>query len=234
MDTKEINIEELVEFLPKRYAKSHKGTFGHVAIVGGSKDYIKAGSLATEAAVRTGSGLITWINPKGIGIYPPLSSMILPIGNTGHFVKSDAFSVIKYLDKIDAYAIGSGLGNRIDTFNFIIEVLSKINKPAVIDADGLNAISYYKAYDLLNDNHIITPHVGEMARLLDYEISDVINNPLSALKNALNKFKCCIVLKGSRTYVGYKSQNITYCDLGNPGMASGGSGDVLSGIIASL
>lgn len=201
--------------LPPRGAACHKGNFGHVATVCGSRGMVGAAYLCTQAAVRGGSGLVTAFVPECI--ITPLSAklteaMIAPIDN---------FSAK------DAVVVGCGLRDSHD----IVEKIIKLSSKVVIDADGINAIC--NNIDILKGT-VITPHPGEMARLTKTSVAEVQADRVSFARNFAVQNGCTVVLKGAMTVIAGCDGSVYINPTGNSGMATGGSGDVLAGLLASF
>ncbi|MDH5599722.1 MAG: NAD(P)H-hydrate dehydratase [Gammaproteobacteria bacterium] len=219
---KRLNISEPV--FKKRDKDSHKGLFGHVLVIGGDVGMSGAARLACEAALRSGTGLVSLATRYAHASIinssrPEIMSYPAERENEIEFL----------LEKADVLAVGPGLGKSEWSATLLAAALNS-TKPLIIDADGLNllAIEPYQ-----RENWILTPHPGEAARLLDVSIKDIQENRFSAIKQLAEKFGGTVVLKGNGSLI--YSEGMTYlCDEGNPGMATGGMGDVLTGIIASL
>lgn len=225
----------------KRKIGSHKGDYGHVLVVAGSVGLTGAAYLASEAALLTGSGLVTCAIPKSLNVI--LASklaevMTLPVEDVGKgYFPISAFSeIMKYSEKINAVAMGPGLSQRPEVKELVKKLIIALEKPIILDADGINAIC--------DDPHvlkrakkdiIITPHPGEMARLVHVkEIKYVQANRKSVAETVAKKYNVVVVLKGANTVVASPKGEVFINTTGNPGMASGGVGDVLTGMIASL
>ena len=211
--------------LKRRPRGAHKGDFGHVLIIGGGEGMPGAVRLAGEAALRTGAGLVS------IATHPSHAAVI--VGSRPELMShgiADADSLAPLLERATAIAFGPGLG-RSDWAQQLYAVVSELDMPCVWDADALNLLA---ATPEKNERRIITPHPGEAARLLDGTTSAVQDDRPAALKSLQDKYGGVIVLKGANTLVTSKKQVPWLCTSGNPGMASPGMGDVLTGIIAAL
>jgi len=224
--------------LLQRRRNAHKGDFGHILILAGSAGLTGAAVLCAEAAMRAGAGLVTLGIPKSLNTaiikIKPKEVMTLTLAET----KSRAISSFSYRKiedfarNVDLIAIGPGLGQDKSTQNLVRKVVSKINKPMVIDADGLNAlIGHLK---LLKVTKILTPHPGEMAKLLGVSAKEVQNERKEVAREFAVEHKVTLVLKGHNTIVADYKANLYINKTGNPGMATAGSGDVLTGIIAAF
>lgn len=220
---------DIVPLLPPRPFDSHKGKNGHALLCVGSPRYTGAALLSSRSCLRAGCGILSVCTPDQVRpFFRSLPEAItIPIGSEDWNHDSCATAVKAFSDK-SAIGIGCGLDSG-DTRLLLSEAIkSKI--PLVIDADGLNALSKNRdLIPLLHQNIIITPHLGEMARLLNCKVQDVAENPLKAV----NSFSCTVLLKGPTTLVSDGLKTV-FCTEGSPALAKGGSGDVLTGIITAL
>lgn len=220
---------------------SHKGDFGHIFILSGSARLSGAGILCAAAAMRSGAGLVTLGIPKGINnavikVKPP-EVMTLPLPQTIKSALSfSAYKEIKeFSKKTDFVVIGPGIGQEKSTFALVRKLIIGIDKPLVIDADGLNALAGLRITDYRSPiTRILTPHAGEMARLTGLTVSEIENNRERIAQGFAEENHLILVLKGYRTVVADDKGNVHINKTGNPGMATAGSGDVLSGIIAAF
>ncbi|MBQ3573972.1 MAG: NAD(P)H-hydrate dehydratase [Clostridia bacterium] len=225
-------------FLPKRHDNMHKGDCGKVLVVAGSTGLVGAACLTSRAAMRSGSGLVTLALPECIltsaaAQLCEVMTMPLPC-HDGHISGNAKTIITDRLREFDVCAIGPGIRACRDTFEIVSSVLS-CTVPCVIDADGLNALSSDTSV-LKNKNckTVITPHPGEMARLMGCSIEDVENNREKAALDFASEYDTVVVLKGHKTVVAAPNGELHINPTGNDGMASGGMGDVLTGIIASF
>lgn len=224
--------------LLRRRLKSNKGDFGRIFILAGSSQYSGAAILCSLAALRSGAGLVTLGIPQGINSaiikIKPVEVMTLPLPETkeGSLGISGFDRIKTFLEKCDLAVIGPGLTQNISTQKLLLKLLSKIDKPMVIDADGLNALVGH--LNLLSNMHVLTPHPKEMSRLSGLSISDIQGNRSEVAKKFAKKHKVTLVLKGHQTVVSDYSGNLYINKTGNPGMATAGSGDVLTGMIAAF
>ncbi len=231
---------ELKNFLPKRIEDSHKGTYGRVGIIGGSKGMTGAPYLASQAALRTGTGLVYTMVPKYIETIMSVKlteAIIRPIEDKGkgHFTKESLPEIIKEIESLDTIGIGPGLGIDGDRLYLIEEIIKAYKKPIVLDADAINCISMNPNILLNRYNPIIiTPHPGELGRLLGKSTKEIQENRIYYSKYASGKYNIIVVLKGFNTIVASPKDDVYINETGNPGMATAGSGDVLTGMIASL
>lgn len=230
--------------LSKRKINSHKKDFGHIFILAGSLGFTGAACLTAEASMRSGAGLVTLGIPKSLNciVATKLTEvMTKPLEETKEQTLSlKAYSeIINFLKKIDVLVIGPGLSQNKSTQELIRKLLlSKSDIPIVLDADGINAlVRHLDVLRTMRDARrttILTPHPGEFARLLNKPTGYIQKNRLKLAKQFAKDYNLTIILKGYKTVVcdgrGKHYINTT----GNPGMATAGSGDVLTGIIAAL
>lgn len=226
-----------LNLLKRRLADSNKGDYGKLYIIGGSFEMSGAVALSAKAALRSGAGLVTCVIPKVIidrvgSLVPEATFLSCEDSNGKIDISYEKLDII--MTKADVIAIGPGIGIDLKLQNMLEYILEKWNKPLIIDADALNMLSNIK--ECLKNTAadvILTPHPGEMNRLSGYSISDINDKRLQIAMEFADEYNCTVLLKGSSTVVsdGVK----TYINTtGNPGMACGGSGDVLTGIVASL
>lgn len=225
------------ELLPARRPEGHKHTFGQVLIIGGSQRLPGAAVLASEAVLSAGAGTVTLAAPesafKNSAVLPEV--MILPLSDSkqGTFNASSYRQVGKEdLSKFDAFAVGPGMLDTAETRSFfgsLIPKLMEFEKPIVLDADALNCLSHKLIK--LNDNVILTPHVGEARKLLQSDKDTTLADMAGALRS---KYNAQIVLKSAETFVAGGDGKVWVNTTGNNGLATAGSGDVLTGIVASL
>lgn len=235
----------LLGLLPERRPDGHKGDYGHVLVVGGSAGFGGAPALAALAALRSGSGLVSAALPASL-VSGPISrlapeAMSHPIGERNGFIDENSFLTWFFARKrFDVIAIGPGLGQNPDTAAVVSVLLRMQEQPLLLDADALNLIAASEEglaslKEIGSPLRIITPHHAEAARLLEVSVEEVISDRVGAAKELALRSGAIAVLKGRGTLVASPSgEKAEICLEGNPGMATGGSGDVLSGIIASL
>jgi NAD(P)H-hydrate epimerase len=225
-----------------RPANSNKGKFGHVLVVGGSYGTAGAPSMASLAALRTGAGLVTAAVPKSIvdvvaGVTPELMVKPLEEGPEGAVALSNVEGerLEELLMRMTVLAVGPGLSQRGDASRVARELLARTKVPMVIDADGLNAFDGRD--DLLNGEGrtlVLTPHPGEMARLAGLTVKEVEADRIGLARRFATEHRLTLVLKGWRTLVAHPDGRIAVNTTGNPAMAKGGSGDILTGIVAAM
>jgi len=228
-----------------RSLDAHKGDFGHIFILAGSIRFFGAAVLCAEAVMRSGAGLVTLGIPASLAQsvikIKPKEVMILPLAETEEGTLSlAAYKKVKiFMQDADALAIGPGLTQNKSTQALVRKLISTISKPMVIDADGLNALVGHlnllrvTSYEL-RVTRILTPHPGEMARLLGVSVKKVQSDRKGMAKKFARDYKVTVVLKGHHTVVADYNDNLYINKTGNPGMATAGSGDVLTGMIAAF
>lgn len=217
---------EIQRALPRRPRAAHKGTFGRVLIVGSGSGMPGAVRLSGEACLRVGAGLVTVaVAPENVPAISAGRPELICLQLTGADVLAEA------IEKADVIAIGPGLG-RTPWAREALSAVLKSDKPLVVDADALNLIA--EAGTKPRDNWILTPHPGEAGRLLDISTEEIQADRLSALDRLVKRYGGVVVLKGAGTLVGTKGSTAALCERGNPGMASAGTGDVLTGAITGI
>ncbi len=226
--------------LQKREFDTHKGNYGHVFVIGGSCGLTGAVCLCAHAALRSGCGLVTVGVPASLNIIFEVKLtevMSLPLRETkGKSLSLSAFNMIEeFSSKADVIAVGCGASCSISTQKLIVKVVEKINKPQVVDADGINAFSgnLERLKRRKNKNIIFTPHPKEFSRLVNKSVEYIKNRRKELAKEFALRYNLILVLKGHRTIV-TDGKRFFENKTGNPGMATAGSGDALTGIISSL
>jgi NAD(P)H-hydrate epimerase len=227
-----------------RDVNSNKGKFGHVLVVGGSYGTAGAPAMASLAALRAGAGLVTAAVPKSVvsvvaGIAPELMMVALKEGEDGAVaienLAEDALEAVIRGKKISVIAFGPGLSTRGAASAFARVFVGTATLPMVIDADALNA--FEGRAGLLNGEGrvmVLTPHPGEMARLVGMTIKEVEGDRVGLARRFAMEHKLTLVLKGWRTLVAHPDGRVAVNTSGNPAMAKGGSGDILTGIVAAM
>ena len=234
MEMLELNHEKVLSILPNRDPFAHKGKFGKILLLCGSRGYTGAAALSAMGALRSGAGLVFLGVPESIYAIEAVKlsePVVFPLPDAGGTLSPDAVpEILERLPKMDAVLIGPGLGQSDGAFAAVKAVLENFTGPVVVDADGINNLSRHK--DILRDRTdptILTPHDGEFVRL-----GGVIGKDRAESAAALAKDTgAMVLLKGHRTVI-TDGESCYVNHTGNPGMAVGGSGDVLSGIIVSL
>ncbi|MGI6412850.1 MAG: NAD(P)H-hydrate dehydratase [Syntrophomonadaceae bacterium] len=235
-----ITGEMVKGLLPERPAQSHKGTFGHALVVGGSMGLSGAVMMTAQAALRCGAGLVTAAVPESLA--PVVESRLLevmtvPLAQTNQSAISlEALPAIgNLLGTSSVCAIGPGLSTYSEANAIVRFVLERSGIPVVVDADGLNALQ--GDVGILKNRQVpivLTPHPGEMARLTGKSIDQIQANRIEIARNYAQDWQINLVLKGSNTVVATPAGEVYINNTGNPGMATAGSGDVLCGIITGL
>ena len=223
-----------------RSPDAHKGTTGHVLVVAGSVGKTGAAAMTAMSAMRAGAGLVTLAIPESLN--PVLETHVLeamtyplPETENGMIGESSFNKIMDLLFGKKSLAIGPGLGETAETKKLVHRIIMESPVPTVIDADGLNNIAGNT--ELLKKSKaplILTPHPGEMARLMGSTTSSVQKDRITCTREFAKKFNVHIVLKGVKTIIAHPKGDIFINPTGNPGMASGGMGDILTGIIAGL
>jgi NAD(P)H-hydrate epimerase len=226
--------------LPVRPVDAHKGISGHLMVVGGSTGKTGAATMTAQAAARVGAGLVTLgvavsLNP--IAETQLLEAMTLPLPETrqGVLGPDAATDILSTLSDKSCLAVGPGLGLDAATGKMVLQLVGQSGLPIVIDADGLNHLA--GRLDVLKACQapvVLTPHPGEMARLSGLSVEAIQRDRISSARHFAAKHRVHLVLKGARTVVAHPDGRVHVNPTGNPGMASGGMGDVLTGAIAGL
>ncbi|MDE6035020.1 MAG: NAD(P)H-hydrate dehydratase [Ruminococcus sp.] len=231
-----IDRKELKNFPPERKSTAHKGTFGKVLIIAGSNTMRGAAYFAVSGALRSGAGLVQLATTgkciHTVSVLAPEATFIEVPDNVGYMHYSpDVIDLKKY----DAVVIGCGMGLTSETVKLTKYVVENSEVPVIIDADGINCIA--SDIDILlrrRSDIILTPHVGEMARLMKITVKDVSDNRLRTVEKFVSKYKgVTLVLKGAGTIIADRGR-MAINPTGNAGMSRGGSGDILAGIIGSV
>ena len=219
-----ISLSEMHAELGERNASAHKGNFGHVLVIGGNAGMAGSVMLAAEAAIRTGAGLVS-VATKPLHANAALQSCREVMV---HGVEEiEALNIL--LQQCSVVAIGPGLG-KDDWAKQLLSRVLEFNLPMVVDADALNLLA---AEPIQKDTWVLTPHPGEAARMLNCSTGEIQEDRLHAVKSLQHKYAGVCVLKGSGSLVS-ANESVSICRAGNPGMATGGMGDVLTGVIAGL
>jgi len=235
-----IDKEDVASLFKPYLPNAHKGDFGRVFIIAGSQGMTGAAALSASAAVRSGAGLVTAGIPESL--YDILEvklteAMTKPLPQTtSRTLSTDALDVaLEFASKCDTVALGPGLSTHDETKEFVKQFIMSCPKPMVVDADAINALA--ENPDILAKTSspvVITPHPGEMARLLKVSVSEIEEDRIGAVRKGVNLWHCTILLKGARSLIATPDGRLWINSTGNPGMATGGSGDVLTGIIAAF
>jgi len=230
-----------------RQPDDHKGSFGHVLVIGGAAGKTGAAILAGTGALRTGAGLVTVATSREAAATvaqgrPELMTEILPTGADGRWAPAAVQRAIALASTRDALVLGPGLGNDASSRDLVRAVLEAVTLPVVVDADGLNALAGSSAsrtaaaHDLLRRSAptVVTPHPGEMARLVGAPTAEVQRRRLETARAFAIETGAVCVLKGHRSLIARPDGHAAVNPTGNPGMATGGTGDVLAGVVGAL
>lgn len=238
--------DDVAKLLPTRPSASHKGSYGRVLVVAGSTGMTGAASLTSEAALRAGAGLVTLAIPKSLNaiLEVKLSEvMTLPLPETedGSLAESATHTIIEYAEKTKSVlAIGPGLSQHAQTVTLVHQLIKEnkeqgLDLRMLIDADGLNALAKEpELINLLGKEAVLTPHLGEMARLTNKQIPSLAADSISTAEEFTKEFGVTLVLKGAPTITSDTKGKVWINSTGNPGMATAGMGDVLTGVISGL
>ena len=240
--TKLIDPDEPVLRLPSRPAAGHKGTFGHVIAIGGSEGMTGAIYLAATAALRSGAGLVTALVPRSLHTLMEIKTvevMTKPLPETEAIsIGQEALdTILDFAHKGSVVLAGPGMSQHVSTAALLMNLLPKLDKPLVLDADALNIISNNDPEKVFTDIKapiVITPHPGEMARLMGVTVQEVQQNRLEVASLAAQEWEVIVILKGAKTIVAHPGGEIFVNPTGNPGMATGGSGECVGGYGSGL
>jgi NAD(P)H-hydrate epimerase len=235
-----IELNMVRDALPVRRKDAHKGTFGHAVIVGGSLGKGGAVALASSAALRIGAGLVTAAIPYEINSafetgVPEVMTFPVAIFPNGQSPGAKVEDLVEFLKDKDAVCVGPGLTTQKDAVTFLHRVLTDLDLPLVLDADGINGIAgNEEALKKVKSTVVMTPHPGELSRLLNVSVPEIQKDRVQSALNAARRFNAVVVLKGAHTVIAAPEGKVYMNPTGNVGLASGGTGDVLSGMIAGL
>ncbi len=234
------SARDIAEWLPRRLKDAHKGHFGHVLTIAGSPGKAGAGALTALAALRSGCGLSTLALPEicqqAVEFNPlEVMSVALPHTPSGALGPEAMDRIAGQLAGKSAVALGPGLGTEPETVRLLGKLLPAIDAPLVIDADGLNGLAQDKdLLKLLKPDTILTPHPREMSRLTGLSTEAIQKNRIDIAADFAQTHSVCLLLKGAGTVLAFADGSVCLNPTGNPGMATAGSGDVLTGLIAGL
>ncbi len=234
MQVQALAHEDVLSILPDRKPDSHKGDYGRILLLCGSVGYTGAAALAAMGALRSGAGLVFLGVPESIYAIEAVKlteAIVFPLPEEGGKLSRKAIpEILERLKNMDAVLIGPGLGQSEDTFLVTKAVLQHAVCPVILDADGINVLAGHM--DILRDRHyptILTPHAGEFGRIY----GQITPDRVSCAAAFARENGCILLLKGHETVITDGTENYVN-HTGNPGMAVGGSGDVLAGIITAL
>lgn len=226
------------DFIPKRKLDGHKGTFGRTAVLSGSRGMVGAPLLSAEAALRSGTGLVYLLLPEEIeqNVSVQLNEVLTKaLSSTDGIINSDSLNyILDFAAQMDVMAVGPGLGSNNETEKVIFELLNKVDIPLILDADALNSIKDLKILKDSSADVLITPHPGEMSRLINKSIEEININRVDIARNFALEYGVSIILKGAATVTASPDGRAYLNNTGTNGMATAGSGDVLTGIAAAL
>lgn len=226
--------------ISKRLPRTHKGDYGHVYVIAGSLGMTGAAYLCSQAALLSGSGLVTLAVPKSLNLImeSKLTEVItdpMPETKDGTFSIEAFGRMSESLKQCDAVACGCGLRRYPDIKKIVFKLIESTDIPIVLDGDALNVIS--ENVDILKKKKtsiVLTPHPGEMSRLINKTISQIQSDRIAVAKQFAMNYKVIVVLKGHETVVVKENGQYYINESGNPGMATAGSGDILCGMITSF
>lgn len=231
---------DISKLLGNRPLDTHKGKTGHLLVMAGSTGKTGAAAMTATAALRAGAGLVTLGCPESLN--PILETLLveamtlpLPDQGTGLLLEEAFNSLMAAAEGKQAMALGPGLGTASHTRNLVSRIIREMDLPMVIDADGLNNLAGHMGWlKGRRSATILTPHPGEMARLMDLTTQQIQQDRITAARNLAEATQTFVVLKGARTVIAEPDGQVWINPSGNPGMAAGGMGDVLTGLIAGL
>lgn len=232
-----LGVDDIIDSAQERNKFGDKKIFGHTLVIGGSHGLTGALVMAAQSALKVGAGLITaatW-EPQ----YQEFISRLIPEVMTGYIPLDTAKwpRLIQDLEKYSAIVIGPGLARSTRARRLVLEILNNFSGPVVVDADAINVLSLKedsKVFAMRNAPTVLTPHLGEFARFTGLEYEEVARKPVHYLKELIEQINCSVILKGPCTYMGFSDGNIFFNYFPNDGMATGGVGDVLAGILGGL
>lgn len=235
-----IDSDMIRSFLKTRMPWAHKGTFGHAAIIAGSPGKTGAAHMASQAALKIGAGLVTLLIPASLNSIMEVKLtevMTYPVDDegSGFFTDVSYNQVMDFIEDKDVVIMGPGISQRPETSEFVRKVFTKADKPFVIDADGINA--FIGHLDLIKDHGgkaIFTPHPGELARLINTTPKEINEGRIEKGRAFVEKTGVTLVLKGANTMIFTPDGGLYINPTGNPSLAKGGSGDILTGFIGGL
>lgn len=235
-----VEREDIASWFPKRPSHSHKGDYGHVLVIAGSRGKGGAAGLTALGALRSGCGLVTLALPencqKAVEFYP-LEVMTVPLPETenGSLSVKAKDLIIEHLQGKSAVAVGPGISTDPETVQLLREFLPLVKIPLIMDADAVNGLAQCGDLKFLNNpDAILTPHPKEMSRISGLSTAEIQANRIESAGRFAKENQLTLVLKGARTLSAFPDGSIVINPTGNPGMATAGSGDVLTGVIAGL
>ncbi|MCX8161114.1 MAG: NAD(P)H-hydrate dehydratase [Candidatus Saccharicenans sp.] len=237
-----VELESLTPYFQPRIRDTHKGTYGHLLVIAGSRGKTGAAAMAGRAALKMGAGLVTVATagsclPAIARSMPELMTEPLPETDSGSISEQALGRTMELIKGKDALLVGPGLSTHPSTIAFVLKLLDKLKgyrHPLVVDADGLNIMATRpEGLSSLPEKTILTPHPGEFSRLCGLSTADILKRRLAVVPEFARHNKVHLILKGYRTLIASPDGKVLVNPTGNPGMASGGTGDVLAGLLAS-
>ena len=238
-DSIKVEINSLLK-LPERNKDTHKGDYKKVLFIAGSSNYLGAPYFSALSFLKSGGGLSYLAVPKSISSFIANKGMeivFIPQKETpsGSIALENKDELIEFSEKVDMVVLGPGLSLNKETQKLVRELTKKIKKPLLIDGDGITAISQdIEMIKKRKAETILTPHSGEMSRITGIDIAQINKNKIAILQQTVKRLNAIIVLKGAHSLIGYPDERVFINTSGNPGMATAGTGDVLSGTIAGM
>ena len=235
-----IEEKDILSMFQKRTSDSHKGTYGHVLVLAGSKGKGGAAALTSLAALRSGVGLVTLAVPEschaGLEFHPlEVMTEALPENSSGCLSPVGKRRFMELLEGKSALALGPGISTNPDTIKLLESIMPEISLPLVIDADGLNCLSTsQKLWSQLPSKTILTPHPKEMSRLTQIDIKQILTNKIRSALDLARGRNVFLILKGPHSLIVTPNGSVFINPTGNAGMATAGSGDILTGVIAGF
>jgi NAD(P)H-hydrate epimerase len=234
------NAGAAARHFPPRVRAGHKGIFGHVLVVAGSRGMMGAACLCARASLRSGAGLVTLAHPGGLavelaGLSAEVMTAEVAATDAGGFARAAEKDIEELAASRDVLALGPGLGRASEAIDLVRRLVISIDCPIVLDADGLFGLS--GQLELLHDREaplVLTPHPGEAARLLETDVGHLNADRVDAARRLAERSRAVVVLKGAGTVVSDPTGRVLIIPTGGPVLASGGTGDVLTGIVAAL
>lgn len=236
-DKRILTLDGLTEYAVNRNKFADKKRFGHSLVIGGSHGLTGALVLASQAALKVGAGLVTAATWEGQ--YQEFLSRLIPEIMTG-YIPTDTNMWQRLVDDLDKYnsvVIGPGLARSTRARKLVLTILQNYKGPVVIDADAINVLSLEEDAEILklrNAPTILTPHYGEFAKFIKADFEEIKNNPIEKLTGLVDKINCAVLLKGPCTFLAFPNGQTYFNFFPNDGMATGGVGDVLAGILGGL
>ncbi|GJM45289.1 MAG: bifunctional NAD(P)H-hydrate repair enzyme Nnr [Gemmatimonadota bacterium] len=234
--------QDMRDLLVWRDPRGHKGTFGRAVVIAGSRGMSGAACLAAESALRSGAGVVQLLVPEGIAdlCATKLTEVMVhgvPSANGDTFTPESIPHLTRFLEDADSVLLGPGISEAPAAHDFIRTLLPRMSKPLVLDADGLNALRDADSQTighLAGRSTILTPHPGELGRLLDRSAASIVEDAVASARDAARVFRCEVILKGAPSIVASPGGAADLCSFGNDGMATAGTGDVLAGLLTGL